>query len=300
MLEVGVIWVRFVPDQMWERGEHDGSGRVCQQPAGADRWTFLRPSAARLADALGGGAGPELAGRNLAAPGYRKAAELRPNTPLLEQALLELDNAKVGADETDVLIVVQSGLAPARDSIRLPLPIPIDGHLVITPLSFPVIKADTSTATFAQIGVDGQQQNLTALNSTTAMSRRALRDDMPGIILRTTVRAVTRGVAQNNLNKTNPMAGLVLGIASAVTEGADTRTWRTLPDMTQVTRLRLKRGDHQVSLPNALGGTLVTVKADQRYQVVTLRVVGNQVFAGGLAAHVVPSPATQAIALKQP
>ena len=27
---------------------------------------------------------------------------------------------------------------------------------------------------------------------------------------------------------------------------------------------------------------------------------GNQVFAGGLAAHVVPSPATQAIALKQP
>ncbi|WEL40807.1 hypothetical protein P0D91_21485 [Pseudomonas sp. CBSPBW29] len=239
--------------------------------------------------------------KDLAAPGYRKAAELRPNTPLLEQALLNLDKSKVGADETDVLIVVQSGLAPARDSIRLPLPIPIDGHLVITPLSFPVIKPDTSTATFAQIGVDGQQQNLTALNSTTAMSRRALRDDMPGIILRTTVRAVTRGVTQNNLNKTNPMAGLVLGIASAVTEGADTRTWRTLPDMTQVTRLRLKHGEHQVSLPNALGGTLVTVKADQRYQVITLRVVGNQVFAGGLAAHVVQSNPPQAVAtLKQP
>ncbi|MCP1513496.1 COG3014 family protein [Pseudomonas rhodesiae] len=239
--------------------------------------------------------------KDLAAPGYRKAAELRPNTPLLEQALRDLDKSKVGANETDVLIVVQSGLAPARDSIRLPLPIPINGNLVITPLSFPVIKADTSTATFAQIGVDGQQQNLTALNSTTAMSRRALRDDMPGIILRTTVRAVSRGVAQNNLNKTNPMAGLVLGIASAVTEGADTRTWRTLPDMTQVTRLRLKHGEHQVSLPNALGGTLVTIKADQRYQVITLRVVGNQVFAGGLAAHVVPSSTPQAIAtLKQP
>lgn len=238
--------------------------------------------------------------KDLAAPGYRKAAELRPNTPLLEQALMDLDKSRVGADETDVLIVVQSGLAPARDSIRLPLPIPIDGHLVITPLSFPVIKADTSTATFGQIGVDGKQQNLTALNSTTAMSRRALRDDMPGIILRTTVRAVSRGVTQNNLNKTNPMAGLVLGIASAVTEGADTRTWRTLPDMTQVTRLRLKHGEHQVSLPNALGGTLVTVKADQRYQVITLRVVGNQVFAGGLAAHVVPGTSTQAIALKQP
>ena len=69
---------------------------------------------------------------------------------------------------------------------------------------------------------------------------------------------------------------------------------------TRLNQLRLKRGEHQVSLPNALGGTLVTVKADQRYQVITLRVVGNQVFAGGLAAHVVPNAATQAIALKQP
>jgi hypothetical protein len=49
-----------------------------------------------------------------------------------------------------------------------------------------------------------------------------------------------------------------------------------------------------------LGGTRVTVKADQRYQVITLRVVGNQVFAGGLAAHVVPGTSAQAIALKQP
>ncbi|CAM3197753.1 hypothetical protein SAMN04490207_3920 [Pseudomonas gessardii] len=239
--------------------------------------------------------------KDLAAPGYRKAAELRPNTPLLEQALLDLDASPVAADESDVLIVVQSGLAPARDSIRLPLPIPIDGHWVITPLSFPVIKPDTSTATFAQIGVDGRQQNLTALNSTTAMSRRALRDDMPGIILRTTVRAISRGVTQKNLNQTNPMAGLVLGIASAVTEGADTRTWRTLPDMTQVTRLRLKHGEHQVSLPNALGGSLVTVKAEQRHQVITLRVVGNQVFASGVAARVVASNPAQAVAsLKQP
>ena len=94
--------------------------------------------------------------------------------------------------------MVQSGLAPARDSIRIPLPLPISGNLVITPLSFPVIKPDTTTLAVTQIGVDGQQQTLTQLNSTTAMSRRALRDDMPGIILRTTVRAVTRGVAQNN------------------------------------------------------------------------------------------------------
>ncbi len=266
--------------------------------------------------------------KDMAAPGYRKAAELRPNTPLLEQALLNLDEPaavptvkvsgkskkssakaaakpvakhELAADESDILIVVQSGLAPARDSIRIPLPLPISGNLVITPLSFPVIKPDTTTPAFTQIAVDGQQQSLTQLNSTTAMSRRALRDDMPGIILRTTVRAVTRGVAQKQLNDVNPLAGLAVGIASAVTEGADTRTWRTLPDNTLVTRLRVKQGEHQITLPSAHGGSQVQVKIDRRYQVVTLRVVGNQVFSSGLAAQVMPSANSQAvISLKQP
>ena len=239
--------------------------------------------------------------KDLAAPGYRKAAELRPNTPLLEQALKDLDKKNAKDEDSDILIVVQSGLAPARDSIRVPLPLPISGNVVITPLSFPIIKPDTSTATFAQIGVDGQQLNLTQLNSITAMSRRALRDDMPGIIVRTTVRAVTKGIAQKKINETNPLAGLAVGITSAVLEGADTRTWRTLPDNTQVVRLRLKKGEHQVTLPSAVGGSVVKVTVDQRYQVISLRAVGNQVFASGLAAHVVSSSSPTAVAsLKQP
>ncbi|WP_460155270.1 COG3014 family protein [Pseudomonas sp. S2_H10] len=239
--------------------------------------------------------------KDLAAPGYRKAAELRPNTPLLEQALVNLDKANGKDVDSDILIVVQSGLAPARDSIRVPLPLPISGNVVITPLSFPIIKPDTSTAALTQIGVDGQQLSLTQLNSTTAMSRRALRDDMPGIIVRTTVRAVSRGVMQKQLNETNPLAGLAVGITSAVLEGADTRTWRTLPDNTQVVRLRLKKGEHQITLPNIVGGTVVKVTVDQRYQVISLRAVGNQVFAAGPVARVSPSisPATVA-SLTQP
>ncbi|MVW90300.1 hypothetical protein EI969_30980 [Pseudomonas sp. PB101] len=239
--------------------------------------------------------------KDLAAPGYRKAAELRPNTPLLEQALVNLDKANGKDVDSDILIVVQSGLAPARDSIRVPLPLPISGNVVITPLSFPIIKPDTSTAALTQIGVDGQQLSLTQLNSTTAMSRRALRDDMPGIIVRTTVRAVSRGVMQKQLNETNPLAGLAVGITSAVLEGADTRTWRTLPDNTQVVRLRLKKGEHQITLPNIVGATVVKVTVDQRYQVISLRAVGNQVFAAGPVARVNPSisPATVA-SLTQP
>lgn len=235
--------------------------------------------------------------KGLAAPGYRKAAELRPNTPLLEQTIKDLDAASSKEGNSEVLIVVQTGFAPARDSVRIPLPLPISGNLVITPLSFPVIKPDTTTPAFNQITLDGKPLNLTLLNSTTDMSRRALRDDMPGIILRTTVRAITRGVAQKQINDVNPLAGLAVGIASAVTEGADTRTWRTLPDNTLVARLRLPQGEHQIVLPNSLGGSRVQVKVDQRYQVIPLRALGNQVYAGSLAAQVMPTQVPQAIAV---
>jgi hypothetical protein len=50
-----------------------------------------------------------------------------------------------------------------------------------------------------------------------------------------------------------------------------------------------------------VGGSVVKVTVDQRFQVITLRAVGNQVFASGVAAHVIPSANPTAVAsLKQP
>lgn len=216
--------------------------------------------------------------RGLAAPGYRKAVELRPDTPLLEQALLDLDKPlSRGSDESDVLLVIQSGLAPARDTVRIPLPIPTPDGLIITPLSFPVIKSDTSSISLQSLSLNDQMLSLTELNSTEAMSRRALRDDMPGIILRTSVRAATRTIAQKQLNEVNPLAGLAVGLASAITEGADERTWRTLPDSTQIVRLRLKKGEHQLQL----GATQLQLNVERDYQVVPLRLLGSQIFTSG-------------------
>ncbi|WP_312388150.1 hypothetical protein [Pseudomonas sp.] len=228
--------------------------------------------------------------KGLAAPGYRTAAELRPKTPLLEQALLNLDGKQAKAGESDVLIVVQSGLAPARDSMRIPLPLTIDGNLVITTLSFPVIREDNSTARFGEVYLNDQAVSLTSLNNTSAMSRRALRDDMPEIILRTSVRAVSRTLAQKKLNEVDPLAALIVGIAAAVVEGADTRTWRTLPNQTQVARVHLAQGEHRLSLPEILGSGTLKVKIDQPYQVISLRVLGHQVFASGAAIQL-PQPA---------
>ncbi|MHC5789853.1 hypothetical protein ACYT86_27975, partial [Pseudomonas idahonensis] len=157
----------------------------------------------------------------------------------------------------------------------LPVTVDIEGQPIPTLMSFPIMVADHSTSALNQISVDGRKQKLTALNSVSAMSRRALRDDMPGIILRTTYRAQSYASFQAQQLKKDPERAKERQRLNVLIEDADTRTWRTLPDTTQVTRLRLKKGPHRLTLGKT--GEL-RFKLDQRYQVISLRRVGDQLF----------------------
>ena len=219
--------------------------------------------------------------KDLAAPGYRQAIELRPDVAFFQQALRDLDSPGLKADESDVLIIVQSGLAPARSSVRVPYPVKLaDGQVIVANISFPVMVPYTSTPPVSQVSIDGRQKKLIAVNSITEMSLRTLRDDMPGIIQRTTYRAFLAADVQATDNRRNPSK------ASYVThwdtfEHADTRTWRTLPDLTQVVRLRLKKGEHLISLSNTTAP--LKIRIDQHRQMIGLRVLGGQIYANGSA-----------------
>ncbi|MGX0893084.1 hypothetical protein AB7M22_005092 [Pseudomonas sp. ADAK2 TE3594] len=233
--------------------------------------------------------------RDLAAPGYRQAIELRPDLPFFEQALRELDKPAAKANESDVLIIVQSGLAPARSSVRVPYPVRLeDNQVIVANVSFPVMVPDTSTPAFTQMTIDGRKQQLILVNSITDMSLRTLRDDMPGIIQRTAHRAYLAASVQATDNRRNPSK------ASYVThydgfEHADTRTWRTLPNITLVARLRLKKGEHLISLPNAPGAAPLKVRIEQNHQVIGLRALGERVYSNGVAFEPVVAPESTAV-----
>jgi len=234
--------------------------------------------------------------KDLAAPGYRQAIELRPDLPFFQQALRDLDSPGLKAGESDVLIIVQSGLAPARSSLRVPYPVKLeDGQVIVANISFPVMVPDTSTPAFNQISIDGRQKKLTMVNSITDMSLRTLRDDMPGIIQRTTYRAFLAADVQGRDNRRDPSK------ASYVThwdgfEHADTRTWRTLPNLTQVVRVRLKQGEHLITLPGAVGSAPLKIRIDQNRQVITVRTLGARVFANGSAFQPSSAAAQSAVA----
>ena len=136
---------------------------------------------------------------SLAAAGYRQAIELKPGTPLLEESLAGLDQRVAAADDglTDMLIVLEAGLAPARRSMQFPLPIPINQRLVLLPVAFPVMESRGAIYVPGEIRVDGaaplQPVQITSID---AMARRGLRDEMPGIILRSAIRSTGKAVAQ--------------------------------------------------------------------------------------------------------
>lgn len=247
---------------------------------------------------------------SLAAAGYRQAIELKPETGILKEGLNGLDKRVAtarGAADTDVLFIVESGLVPARRSMEVSIPIPTGTGPIINRISFPVLQPDRSAYIPPEILINTRASvPITLVTSIDAMSRRVLRDEMPGIILRTTIRATTRGIAQAAIGREvgrqfGAIGGLLANAASSaanvVVERADERSWRTLPAYVSVGRARLPAGTHSLSLPTAGGWRSISVTVSGKHAVVPLRMIGNHLYVmneGGTANAPLATPGMEA------
>ncbi|TQK04389.1 hypothetical protein FB599_2942 [Herbaspirillum sp. SJZ130] len=244
-----------------------------------------------IANYLAGFVYESLGEPSLAAAGYRKAIEMRPGEPVLEDGLKGLDG-RVRARSpklVDTLIVIESGSAPAISSMTLPIMLPIPGRsglsIIATPISWPVIRAADSSMVPAAINIDGKSAPVALLTSVDQMARKALSDEMPGIIARSSVRAITRGVAQKAIDDNAGSMGafgsllsLAAKVGSVVAEVADERTWRTLPGFFSVARVKLPVGAHTISLLSGTSQLTREVKLSGNYAVVTMRTSGPALY----------------------
>ena len=233
----------------------------------------------------------------LAAPGYRKAIELKPETGVLEEGLRGLDNRtsftwKRRQRMTDVLFVVEAGDAPARKPKAFTIPVPTGRGMVTASISYPVIEPSTDPllTTLSAAGTDLKLEKVVDVN---VMARRALKDEMPGMVLRGVTRAIAKGVMQNELQKGGGLVdGLIGAVASAATEVADDRMWRMLPGRVYIARGYLPPGEHVVTVN---GRALPEpVKIDGQYALVPLRLYENTVLMGSVASLGKLAPASAA------
>ena len=218
---------------------------------------------------------------SMAEPGYRNALALQPNSKLANEGLNKTGKRRAGPAESDVLFVIESGFAPSWKSVTIPLPIPINKGLVITPLSFPLIKAENKGFVPASLQAAGKTLPVETLVNNDTMARRLLKDQLPGILLRTTVRAIAKSVAQDLATKKGgTAAGLLIAAASVVTEQADERSWRTLPERISVARATLPYGKQTLEFQTGNGVYRTEVNIGNRFTVVPIRLTGGAVMIG--------------------
>ena len=225
---------------------------------------------------------------SLAAPGYRLANELHPGVPLLEDALSGLEERLHAPDDgkVDVLFLVASGTAPAIHSQQFNLPVLSGYRWVLVPISFPVIAPSAWAPRPTALAVDGARSvPLAAITSVDLMARRRLKDDMPSIMLRASVRAAASAVAQvqtqRSADRGNNAAGLaamIVTLGSVLVSGADDRTWRTLPSDISIARARLPAGVHSVTIQTPQGPRTAQVDVKGRHAVIDFWLLGNQLY----------------------
>ncbi len=223
----------------------------------------------------------------LAAPGYRKAIELNPNAAILEEGLRGLDQRTSFTHRrrqkmTDVLFLVEAGSAPPRKSTNFTFPVPTGRGIVSVSVAYPVIQPSNSPY-INNISVANTQVKTQAVVDFNVMARRALKDEMPAMMVRTFTRAITKGVIQDQAQKKlGVLGGLVTAVASIATEQADDRMWRMLPERVYVARAYLPPGTHKISIDGRELPEPVVI--DGQYALVPVRVYTNNLVVGDVAS----------------
>ena len=151
---------------------------------------------------------------------------------------------------------------------------------MVTPLSFPMIKSENKGYVPSSISVAGKQLPVETLTNLDAMARRQLKDQMPGILLRTAIRAIVKSVAQDQAYKSNFALGVVTNVATVATEQADDRSWRTLPERISVARATLPQGKQIVEFQTGSGTYRKEVVIGERFTIIPIRIAGGAVYVG--------------------
>jgi len=224
-----------------------------------------------------------------AAPGYRTAFELKPNNGLFELSLAQLDrNIATRNDKhanSDVLFIVETGNIPRINSHKSTVAFATPQGPKIVSFNLPIIESPSPIFNPGSVTVGSQNIILYQAANLDAMSRKQLKDDMPGYLLKASTQALTQIVAQaatqaavagkNNNQGAGMLASLVVGAAMSV-GSADVRQWSALPASIYMGRGSVPKGEGKFTIPTPYGPFSVPLQFGQDYQIVHVRILGGR------------------------
>jgi hypothetical protein len=170
-----------------------------------------------------------------------------------------------------VAIIHEIGTIALKRNEDFVLPI---GRQIVR-FSFPVIRKDTYRRNYGFTGVhvDGSGDFDSAnVQDFDAIASQTLNDRRTRMIVKSGARLLAKGqLTEYAYDHFGPLGGIAANIYSAVSETGDTRSWTTLPESINITRMRLSPGKHKVRIES--GGRVVDLKTVdvQRGKLIILR-----------------------------
>ena len=295
-----------------ERAKSDTSN----WPLEAERDPYLLPVYAGLDEMAGGvkysfqnaatfylsGVVWEMLGeRNDAYIDYKRAVEIFPSNPYLQQDVIRLgtrlgmredvadfkrrfpqakdtpaDGTGALAEKARLVVVYEEGFAPQKSEMAVAYPLTSANSIGVVAL--PVYAEAFPGPVPVGVTVSGRRVGETApICSVGALAARALAEKMPGIVTRQIARAVTKGVgAKAAKDSGGEWVELGVVLYNLFSEQADLRSWLTLPAHIHVLSAWVEPGCRRVALRAPAGGDLwgreVTLVAGKTTVVIVTRI----------------------------
>ncbi|QYJ76013.1 hypothetical protein K0H79_03230 [Shewanella sp. FJAT-52076] len=202
---------------------------------------------------------------------YRKAAQIFPGNPYLEQDLVRLAKKLAMPQYEEFKDRFGEAILPGQQDGQLVLLLERDFVLAKQPLTVPfTISGNWQTvslptygssgpapAPLSLRGLDAPLQPATIANMD-ALAINALKEDLPALLIRQAARVyakseLTRSVESQSKKRRDEFDGaaVAMQIFNVLSEQADLRSWLTLPKQAQIGRRFLPEGDYSVTLGNA-------------------------------------------------
>ena len=116
-------------------------------------------------------------------------------------------------------------------------------------VAMPTIGSHRPRFSGIRVAVGGNQETSGVLvEDVENIAIETFKAERPIILLRTLARAVGKYLITRQANKKNEALGLLTNLAGVLTEQADTRSWRTLPNQIFMVRMPLPAGTHTLNL----------------------------------------------------
>ena len=200
---------------------------------------------------------------NSALVDYKKALEINPTATMIQEDVARVSNPKRQQGGT-VAVLYEQGFVQPREEFMLPIPT-IHG---IFSVAFPTYSLGNKPPPTSLRVLDSASQPLgetVVLADIGALAAKDLKERLPGMLVRQTLRAAAKYNLQKQANDNwGAFGGLAAQVYNLVSEQADLRSWLTLPAYAQATRFTLPAGEHTLVLSTPQGNETVTVPVKNR------------------------------------